>query len=399
MSALIPVGKSDNFGVMPPLSPVVETLSFEHFCRAEEAWNALALSVASPVPFMSHPWIRLWWKHFGEGQEFLAVVVRDADTLLGAVPLAVRPAGPGLELAEIVGTGPVPTRGMGLADKADFLVRAGHPEAGKLLVAEVTRLLDRVDLLDVKGLDALSDTRAGLETAGAALRFRRSVSPYLTLSTSWDEYSRTRSRNFRKHLKKYWRLLEQAGTLEVSRMQPGDDVAGWMGDVFAVNDLSWKAERGTNLFRSPEIRDFFATLVPEMAAQGWIDLHAIRLDGKLAVYELCFDYGGKLFSYNGAYRAELGQGSPGTALTAAVIESACGRGRSEYDMLRGAESYKRRWSETSRTELQLLLPANRAAARIKTSLGPALKARLKQWSWLTEQADRLSGLLSRRRYR
>jgi len=384
---------------MPPQAPVAERLSFEHFCRAEEAWNALALSVPSPVPFMSHPWIRLWWKHFGEGQEFLAVVVRDGDRLLGAVPLAIRSAAPGLELAEIVGTGPVPTRGMGLADKADFLVHAGHPEAGELLVAEVTRLLDRVDLLDVKGLDGTSATRAGLEAAGGAQRFRRSVSPYLTLSTSWDEYSRTRSRNFRKHLKKYWRLLEQAGRLEVSRMQPGDDLAGWMDDVFAVNDVSWKAERGTNLFRSPEIRGFFAALVPALAAQGWIDLHAIRLDGKLAVYELCFDYGGKLFSYNGAYRAELGQGSPGTALTAAVIESACDRGRSEYDMLRGAESYKLRWSESSRTELQLLLPAKRAAARIKTSLGPALKARLKQWPWLTEQADRLSGLLSRRRYR
>jgi len=398
MSALIPVGKSDNFEVMPPQLPVTETLSFQQFCRAEEAWNALALSVAAPVPFMTHPWIRLWWKHFGEGQEFLAVVVRDGETMLGAVPLAIRRAGPGLELAEVVGTGPVPTRGMGLADKADFLVHEGQRQVGELLVAEVAKLLDRVDVLDIKGLDTASGTRANLEAAGNARQFRRSVSPYLTLSTSWDEYSRTRSRNFRKHLKKYWRLLEQAGTLEVSRMEPGDDVAVWMNDVFAVNDVSWKAERGTNLFRSPEIRDFFFELVPAMMAHGWIDLQAIRLDGKLAVYELCFDYGGKLFSYNGAYRAELGQGSPGTALTAAVIESACGRGRSEYDMLRGAESYKLRWSETSRSQLQLLLPANRTAARIKTSLGPALKARLKQWPWLTEQVDRLSGLLSRRRY-
>jgi CelD/BcsL family acetyltransferase involved in cellulose biosynthesis len=117
------------------------------------------------------------------------------------------------------------------------------------------------------------------------------------------------------------------------------------------------------------------------------------------VYELCFDFAGRLFSYNGAYRADLGRGSPGTALTAAVIESACGRGRTEYDMLRGEEEYKLRWSETSRSELQLFVTASRLGARAKTLVGPYLKARLKQWTWLSDRADRLSGLASRARYR
>jgi hypothetical protein len=68
-------------------------------------------------------------------------------------------------------------------------------------------------------------------------------------------------------------------------------------------------------------------------------------------------------------------------------------------MLRGEEGYKLRWSETTRSELQWLVPTNRTGARLKTLAGPYLKARLKQWSWLSEQADRLSGLASRTRYR
>jgi CelD/BcsL family acetyltransferase involved in cellulose biosynthesis len=213
----------------------------------------------------------------------------------------------------------------------------------------------------------------------------------------WEDYLRLRSGNFRKHLKKYWRLLEQAGPMEIVRLPSAHNAGAWMDEVFAVNAASWKAERGTNLFRAPQLRAFFAELVPEMATHGWIDLRMVRLQGRAAVYELCFDFGDRLFSYNGAYRAGIG-GSPGTALTAAVIESACNRGRREYDMLRGEEGYKLRWSETRRTERQLLLPAARASARAKAVLGPYLKARLRQQPWLAEQADRLSGLVSRLRW-
>ena len=379
-----------------PDMATLETLSYEQFCEIEGAWDDLALSVERPLPFMTHAWLRVWWEHFGADQEFVALVVRDGDVLLAAAPVAIRRGSPALTVGEIVGTGPVPTRGMGLADKADLLVRREQRDAGPQLVSGLLALHDRVDVLDLKGID--SDSGVGSWLGESTHTIARSRSPYLSLSGSWDDYLRSRSGNFRKHLKKYRRLLEQAGDVVTARLESGGDAAAWMTDLFAVNESSWKAERGTNLFRSPAIRAFFAEAVPEMASLGRVDLQMLRIDGKPAVYELCFDFGGRLFSYNGAYRSDLDRGSPGTALTATVIESACLRGRTEYDMLRGEEGYKLRWSETARSELQLLVPASRPGARLKTLVGPYLKARLKQWPWLTEQADRLSGLASRARY-
>jgi CelD/BcsL family acetyltransferase involved in cellulose biosynthesis len=389
----------------PPGGLTSRALSFEEFLRLERSWDELVLESPHPLPFLSHPWLRTWWRHFGEGQEFMALVVQGGSTLLAGVPLAlrrVRQLGPSVTLGEIVGTGPVPTRGMGLADKVDLVVRPNESVAGERLRHALIGLLDRIDVLDLKGIGASSPEATALAEAAprsrAVRRLERSVSPYLPLNTGWDEYLASRSGNFRKHLRKYWRELAKLGAVEPSRFERGEDLDAWLADVIAVNAASWKASRGTNLFRHPRIRDFMIDLAGAMADRGWLDLQRLRLDGVTIAYELCFDFGGRLFSYNGSYRKELAKPSPGTVLTAEVIRSACERGRLEYDMLRGEEGYKSRWSDACRHESRVVLPASRLRARQYTLWNVEFKTRLKRSPWLRELDDRVSGLLTRFRY-
>ncbi len=66
-------------------------------------------------------------------------------------------------------------------------------------------------------------------------------------------------------------------------------------------------------------------------------------------------------------------------------------------MLRGDEAYKTRWSAESRSEMQLIAPARRWRGRLGSRAIQA-KARLKNWRWLAERVDQVSGLLSRRRH-
>jgi len=387
---------------MPTQALSVSCLSFDEFRRLEPEWNELVLASTNPLPFLSHPWIRLWWEHFGADQEFTAVIVRRGPLVVAGLPLALRRTRSGLTVGEIVGTGPVATRGMGLADKADPPVREDAPEAVSPLVVETLRRLDRADVIDAKALGEASPFVGALASAGprpaSVRRLSRSRSPYLPLPRTWEEYLGSRSGNFRKHLRKYWRRLEERGKVEVDRLDGARITAG-LAEVFGAEEASWKGERGTNLFRAPELRAFFADVIPEMSARGWIDLSVLRVDGHTAAYELCFDLAGRVFSYNGGFRAEFAELSPGTALTAAVLEAACARGRLEYDMLRGEEPYKMRWATGVRHEVQVLVPAPRLRARAGTFVELYLKAQLKQWPWLEDLADRASGLASRLRYR
>ena len=383
----------------------VTRVGYEEFCRLEQDWDELVLSSRHPLPFLCHTWLRVWWQHFGDGQRFMALVVRDGSRLLAGVPLALRPVrhlGLSLTLAEIVGTGPVPTRGMGLADKIDFAVREDQPAALDCLCAGLVDLLGDVQVLEIKGLQEASPVAERL--AAASLRssnlraMERSSSPYLPLPSNWDAYLGSRSGNFRKHLRKYWRKLGEIGTVEALRLGPEDDCRAWMSDALEVNQASWKASRGTNLFRHPKLEAFFLDLADAMARKGWFDLHLLRLDGRTVAYEYCFDFGGRVFSYNGSFLPEYGKLSPGTALTAAVLQAACERGRIEYDMLRGEEEYKARWSDECRHETHLVLPARSLLARQHTFWAISMKSMIKRSPWMRETADRIFGLLSRIRH-
>lgn len=382
----------------------VEALSWAEFAGLAAEWDELLLSTPLPLPFLCHDWIRLWWEHFGRGAEFVALVLRAEDRLDAAVPVAlrrVRLAGAAATVAEIAGTGPVVTRGMGLADKADLLVRGGCAGAAECVAHALAGLLAAADALDLKGLDATSPSIPALCAAAprphAARVVPRSSSPYVELPGSWDDYLRSRSGNFRKQLRKSRRLLEQRGRIDVARLADGADTRGPMAEVVAIDAASWKADRGTALFGPPPLRAFLLDVVARLHARGWIDLHVLRLDGRPVAHELCFDLAGRVFSYNSGYRRDLARCSPGTALTAHVLEQACARGRIEYDLLRGDEAYKARWGDKQRSEVELVFAAARPRARVLAA-GLALRARARRWRWLSTLDDRASGLLNRARF-
>jgi len=380
-------------------APRVEVLSFDDFGRAEEAWTDLLRDADAPAAFLFHPWIATWWRHFGAGQEFQALVLREGAELVAAVPLGLRRAralGCGFTVAEFAGTGSVAGRDT-LADKVDLLVRRQAEGCREELVRALLARLERIDVLDLRPYDASSPTRACLERlAGArATTLPRSVSPYLTLPASWEEYLTQRSPKFRKNRRRALRSLEALGEVSLTRLPAGGDCAAWLEEVLDVDRESWTAAQGTNLFGAPALRAFFLDLLPRLAERGWLDLHVLRVAGRAVAYEICLEFGDTLYAYNAGYRLTHADSSPGNLVSSAVVEAACGRGLATYDMLRGSEAYKERWASGTRSELQTLVTARRPGARLYALLGIRARNRLARSGRVARLRDGIRGLKSR----
>ena len=77
---------------------------------------------------------------------------------------------------------------------------------------------------------------------------------------------------------------------------------------------------------------------------GTLQLMFMEVDGSKAATLFNFDYNGRIWVYNsGLDPAAFGQLSLGVVLTAKAIEWATENGRSEFDFLRGNETYKYRF--------------------------------------------------------
>jgi CelD/BcsL family acetyltransferase involved in cellulose biosynthesis len=337
--------------------------------------------------------------------QFCALVVRNGDHLLAGVPLGIRkvrsPCGT-IRVAEIVGTAAVPTRGMGLTDKACFVARPNAPDSLRLLVTTCLNLFDRTDVLLLKGLDreSLSGhlTNSSLKNCSNVHQESRSVSPYLFLNQTWEEYLKSRSKNFRKQLTRNIRKFDAIRGAKITRMTPEDSADVWLSELLSVNRRSRQAEQGTNLFRHPALQDFFVELIPELTRNGWVNLHFLRLDGWAMAYELCFDFKDRLFSYNSGFDSEIANLSPGTLLTAAIIEKACQSKKCEYDFLRGDEAYKYRWTDSCRQESELIALSGNLRSRLFACLDLDLRKRLKSNPWIEQTISRVNGFASRIRY-
>jgi CelD/BcsL family acetyltransferase involved in cellulose biosynthesis len=168
---------------------------------------------------------------------------------------------------------------------------------------------------------------------------------YVRLASSYEEYLRTRSRNFRKSLRRAQRDADD-NRLVVRELEPGHFPPGQIPTAFLSLNLDrWGAE---SYYRTPFVEAFVLKLLPELFAAGRLRAFALLKDERLLALDLCMVGADSLCSWNGGFLAEAARWSPGKLLIAAGIEHAHRMKLAEYDLLRGDEAYKTSWANSTR---------------------------------------------------
>jgi CelD/BcsL family acetyltransferase involved in cellulose biosynthesis len=101
--------------------------------------------------------------------------------------------------------------------------------------------------------------------------------------------------------------------------------------------------------------------------RGWLRLHRLRLDGETAAAFYCFQLGRRVYYYLSGFDVAFGKFSIGNVLMAQAIERAIADGATEFDLLRGDETYKFAWKAEERETLRLIV--GRPAWRSSFALG------------------------------
>lgn len=169
---------------------------------------------------------------------------------------------------------------------------------------------------------------------------------YVKLSGGFEHYLATRSRVFRKGLKRIRRNAEEHA-LHVRRLTPADIPAVDFADLFLrLNESRFQSRCH---FSSAATRSFVKELFPSLFVEGRLIAFALFDGSEPIAVDICMRGPAGYCSWNGGFLPKAAPWSPGRLLLAAGIEQACAAGLQEYDLLRGSHAYKASWATDSRS--------------------------------------------------
>ena len=351
---------------------------YETFARLQPEWNDVARRAQASSPFLLHEWFRTWWDSFGTGHTLQVVIARDRDGIVGIAPLMV-------EQVHMYG---LPIRRLDLlhndhTPRADWIVDRSAPNAYAALWNRLQETRGRWDLLQLSRLPHDSPTLpaiASLARRDGCLTgtWRGDVSPYLTLSGSWDSYLASLPAKFRSNLRNRLSRLTRIGEPRLEIVdRDGDGQA--CEDAMRLEASGWKAHAHTSIASSAPVQRFYRLLAERAAARGWLRLLFLTVGGRRIAtsYAACFD--GTLFLVKTGYDPEFSACAPFKVLTYLAIQHAYAEGLREIDFLGDTEAWKLEWTDTSRPHDWLFVFADTIRARLLHSLKFQVAPELKRW--------------------
>jgi CelD/BcsL family acetyltransferase involved in cellulose biosynthesis len=295
-----------------------------------EEWERLA-DTANAAPFLRPAWTHAWWQAFGAGRLEI-VTLRDGhqgDSLVALIPLYQR-----LGRSLSASNWHTPQFGMVAAD----------PGAAAALA---TALFERRPFeLSLGFVDAavpeLALYRAAADAAGYRVLERTlERSPYVPTTGTWEAFARERlSRNRRSQLGRARRRLEREGRIELEMADGRERLEELLTEAFRIEASGWKGAEGTAIASRPETLRFYREIARWAAAQGWLRLAFLRLDGQAIATMLLLETNDVLYYLKGGYDPAFERFSPGMALLGSVIEHAFAGAVERVDLLGGDERYK-----------------------------------------------------------
>jgi CelD/BcsL family acetyltransferase involved in cellulose biosynthesis len=249
---------------------------------------------------------------------------------------------------------------------ADHLDVVAEPRRRPAVARAVARhLTARRDwqMLDLDGLD-----RSGALTRQLALLLRPPrflplppigiPVPYVTLREPTGSLRRS---NAMKEAARKLRAIERGGG-GFSEVRSPEQVVELLEELMDLHNQRFATI--STVFATPARRRFHLLAAQRMAEAGMARIYRLVADGVNAGLQYDFVLGDRVFFYSSGILPTAGR-SPGLVVLGSAISSAAEEGFREFDLLRGDEPYKLRFSTAARRNVRLLVFRLTASASLR----------------------------------
>lgn len=333
------------------------------FERLRPEWQEL-YQTAKAAPFLSWEWLSTWQQWLNNARTPYILCARSAGQLVGVLALgseALSMLGMPNQLRKLSLLGD----GFGGADYLDILARPEFTATVTEAFIEHLSQPERFGLVELNTVaaDSLTVTRLANRFANTSnLRLnieQRDTCPQIELHSDWPTLLKQSKRgdNFKRRLKQ----ARKCSGFAYCSLTAVSDAEAALERFLALHEPRWAEQGGSDFSGHESLRAFHHALVLRLAEAGLLRFEELWLEGQCVASIYGLDDGQQFYYYNSGYDQAWKQSSPGMVLLGLSVEAACERGLKRYDFLRGDESYKFDWANSTRATVQLTLARRNVA--------------------------------------
>jgi CelD/BcsL family acetyltransferase involved in cellulose biosynthesis len=193
---------------------------------------------------------------------------------------------------------------------------------------------------------------------------RAEPSFFMELGSSYDEFLKNRSANFRYRLNSASKKMHSMGVVTFSRNDNYSDFGELYSVILAIEEKSWKHKHGTAITSSEKQREFYRVLCSRAFNKGWLRVCFLQLDQKPIAFDFGLLKGGRYYCVHSSFDEGYKKGNPGTVLLARFIEDLIRDGIKEYDWFGEPFEFQSRWTDEYRWHKSLLIYNHTPKARL-----------------------------------
>lgn len=291
----------------------IQSLTLADLAQHADAWNDLWRRSESRLPSQRAEGIRLWCETFATESELTALVVRQEEQFVAALPLIRATRGGMLTIYRLPSNCTVSAGDLLLDPNADV------NDAVALIASQLTALAGTLAVLEQidTGSDRWQCMARRLREGGHELYVSAGHDVgVIDILHDWEAYTRSWSRNHRSAVKRTRKKLESSGDVQVIRMRdPSDQLLHeTLEACFAIEDRTWKGENGTSIVKTPGMREYFHREAKIVRDAGMLDLWLLKLDDQIIAFEYCHLSKGTCFSHKISFDPAWERFSPGRLL-------------------------------------------------------------------------------------
>ncbi|WNG48221.1 GNAT family N-acetyltransferase [Archangium minus] len=319
-------------------------------------WSAL-LDESQAGPFNAWEWLYPWCRRIGADRKPFVLQAKDrSGALVGLMPL-------GFDYQWVLGR---PIRRLAFlgethvgSDYLDVVARRGREEeVARTFAGALWELRDQWDVLDLTDLREDSVTvrvlRETFEKHRAELQLStRYVCPYEVLGKgeSFDDFLKRTSRRDNYLRRKKW--LEKQEGYRIEKTEAPGALAGPLTDFFRLHAMRWESDGGSQGIRGRGVEAFHRDATQLLAERGRLRLYTMKVGGQAVASVYGILHRDSFIYFQSGYDPAWRNRSVGLVLVGETFRDALELGLTEYDFLRGTESYKSDWTTRQRRTVSL----------------------------------------------